>query len=498
MNTQQRTQLYIITIGLTAAVLAALTGWLWPLADGSAALWYVPVLALLIIAAARFPIKISRQAEASLVVVPVFMAVLLLHPLEATIVTALGTLIAEKWMRAPYRAVVFNTGVNSLAAVIGGITFYTLSPGVSLFELTQGHMLAAGASGAAVYVTNFSMVVGMVTIRKGMVFWSQWRDTFALEAIQEGGLLSIGLISVILISLAWWAPILVAIPAALAYFGFSRIVGEAAEKTRMAEELENSIRELKEIQAQLIQTAKMTSVGSLATGIAHEINNPVFAISGRADLLLKGASKHLQSEKAVAYVQNIQEMAARISNITRHLMEYAQTADDRRGASIPEVIEASLTLMGKQVKTTRIIKEYDASDPIVVECVPSQLQQVFLNLVSNAIEAIPDWGSVTLGCRVEDDMAVAYVKDTGSGIPDEIRDRLFEPFVTTKDIGSRIGMGTGLYTCHRIVEAHGGNISIETEAGKGTTVWIRIPLAQIDDLDEDFKQPSWQVAIGDD
>jgi len=93
-------------------------------------------------------------------------------------------------------------------------------------------------------------------------------------------------------------------------------------------------------------------------------------------------------------------------------------------------------------------------------------------------------------------MAVAYVKDTGDGIPDEIKDRLFEPFVTSKHIGSRIGMGTGLYTCHRIIEAHNGEISIESEAGKGTTVWIKIPLAEVDDLNDQVWDSPLSVAVG--
>ena len=481
MSINTRSQLYIIIVAFSAIGAAAASLWQWPIEQIS--LWQIGALALVAAITGRFPIKLSRQAEASLLIVALFMAALLIHPALAVLVAAIGALISEILLKAPLRAVAFNMGVNSLATGLAGIVFMALSP-QSAFSLTQGHMLAAGAAGLTLYSANLLLVGGMLTLRKGMGYWAQWKNTFAFEAVQEGGLLSVGLMGALLASQAWWGPVIVVIPALLAYYGFRHTVGEAAEKTEMAEELSERLRELKELQAKLIESAKMASVGSLATGIAHEINNPVFAISGRAELLIRGKDKHLSSEKAVEYVQTIHDMGGRIATIVRQLMEYAQPAEDKREVALSEVMEASLSLMGKKAKSVRLIREYESL--AVVEGVPAQLQQVFLNLLSNATDAVADWGSVTVGCKVEDGRAIAYVKDTGVGIPDEVMERLFEPFVTTKEVDERVGMGLGLYTSHKIVVSHGGEMRIETERGKGTTVWVSMPTVDTIDysLDE--------------
>ena len=355
-------------------------------------------------------------------------------------------------------------------------------------------MLPALAAAATLLFTNILLVDLMVTVRKGFSFWTQWKDLFVFETIQESGLMPVGLLGALLFAQAWWAPVIVIIPAVLAYYGFHHSVSEAAQKAQLADRLQNSLNELRELQAQLINSAKMASVGNLATGIAHEINNPVFAISGRADLLIKGAQKHLGSQKAVDYVNDISQMALRISSITNHLMAYAQNSGDEQTVFLNEVMESSITLLGNKTKRVKIIRDYQ--DVPVVDAVPSQLQQVFLNLITNAIDASPEWASISVGCSVDDEYAIAYVKDEGVGIPDDIQDRLFEPFVTSKDVDNRVGMGLGMYTCHRVIDGLSGNISVDSTLGKGTTIKVMVPLSsqsqynwddEVDFPDEEFE-----------
>ncbi len=473
MNTQIRSQLYIIALEVCAVGLTALAVWLWPVAENTPPLWLLLTLVLLVALAGRFPIKLSRQAEASLFTVPLFMAVLLLHPMEAVLIAMAGTLISERMARAPASAIIFNVSVSAVAAGLAGIVFFSLKAEEAPLALTHQQMLAAAAAGLTLHVTNIMLVAGMLTLRKGRDFWRSWKDTFVFEAIQEGGLLTVGAIASLLVLEAWWGLVLVLIPAVLAYYGFERSVNEAAQKARLAEELEQKLKELKELQAQLVQSAKLASVGTLATGVAHEINNPVFAITGRADILLKNADKHLRSEKAVEYIQTIQQMGKRISTIVRHLLDYARPSEDMAEVRIDDAIEGALALLGNKVKNHRIVKEYEATP--VVKGVPAQLQQVFVNLISNSADATPEWGTITVGCRVDDSTAVAYVKDTGIGISRAVQERLFEPFFTTKEVGK--GMGLGMFVCHRIVTTHKGQITVESEEGKGTTIWVKIPLA---------------------
>ena len=468
--------MYIGCVAVAAAIAAALSGWLWPVPDHTPPPWTIVTILALVTLAGRFPIRLSKQADASLLIVPLFMAVLLLHPIEAILVAVAGTIVSEILIKAPPRAIAFNSAVNSLAAGVAGIVFMALKPQGMPFAIAAPFILPVVASGATLLVANIALVDTMVTVRKGFGFWQQWSSTFAFESFQEAGLLPAGILAAHLAVVSWWAPAIVTVPAIMAYMGFHKIVSDAGEKARLAEDLQHSLTELKEVQAQLISSAKMASIGNLATGIAHEINNPVFAISGRADLLLRGADKHLASDKAREYVANIQEMAGRITSITAHLRDYAQHSDDMRDVMLNETIEAAVALLGKNLASVRLLRDYQGVP--MVSGVTSQLQQVFVDLISNAVEASPEWASITVGCRVEDGRAIAWVADEGVGIDEEMQAHLFEPFASSKAVDSRVGLGLGLYTCHQIVTGHNGDIRIESQPGKGTTVTVSLPLAE--------------------
>ncbi len=111
-----------------------------------------------------------------------------------------------------------------------------------------------------------------------------------------------------------------------------------------------------------------------------------------------------------------------------------------------------------------------------VRVVTNQLQQVFMNLLDNALDATPGWGTITMGCSVKDGTAMAYVKDTGVGIPEDVKDHIFDPFFTTRSVGK--GTGLGLFICHKILEDHHGELSVESEPGAGTTFWVKLPAAK--------------------
>ncbi|MCH8825873.1 MAG: HAMP domain-containing histidine kinase [Chloroflexi bacterium] len=498
MSKQVRTWAYIAAVVVASTSIVGITATVWPLSESSTPIWMLLLLTGLVTLAGRFPIPLSRQADASLRVVPMFMAVLLVQPAEAALVGAAGAILSEVLLRTPVRAVLFNSGVDTFATGVAAIVFISLRPEAAVLSLTAGQMLAAGAAGMTILTLNLVLVDIMAIVRRGWEYLNHWKFNYYLvEAPQELGFLTIGLIGALLATQAAWGPVVVIIPAVLTYFGFKFVVSEAAEKTRLAEELQASLKELTEVQAQLITSAKMASVGTLATGIAHEINNPVFAITGRADLLIKGADKHLASEKALEYVHNVKDMATRISKITTHLLEYAQPDEDMKEVILSEVMESAVTLMGKNSKSVRIIREYE--DAPIVMGVQSQLQQIFVNLLSNSVEAVPDWGCLTLGCKIENDTAVAYVKDDGVGMSAELLGRIFEPFVGSKDINNRVGLGLGLYTCHKIVNTHGGEITIDSKSGKGTMVTIKLPLhgtADVPGDDVDVDDPDMPMAVG--
>lgn len=465
---------YVLGILLLGGGTAALGQAFWPGAWGG---WQwavtVAIMSLTGIALA-FPLKISPQASASLGAAPLFMGVLLLSPLQAVLAGVAGAWAANTYLRRRPMVITFNVGMTSLAVGLAALTFRGLtSPGNPnlLHPLIMGIAFLAGG---VLYATNLLVMGGMVSLRKGPSFWSVWRKTWVLDSLQEVGSLVLGFLGAALLQQAWWSVALLAVPLALTYLALSRSVQEARTNINLAKQLQAQMQELKATQAQLIQSAKMASVGTLAAGIAHEIANPLFAIQGRAELLLRSPQKHLASEKAKEYLTTIYAMAQRASKIIREVLAFARVNTTPEPVHLPEVIDVALDLVGKEItqQGVEIYKEYQEVPPI--QGVANNLQQVFINLLLNARDAMPSGGTILIRCWAEGERVKASVKDSGIGIPKEKQARLFEPFFTTKEPGK--GTGLGLYICHRIVTEHGGHISVVSEEGKGTEVILEFPV----------------------
>jgi signal transduction histidine kinase len=439
----------------------------------------LPVLVLLVAVAGRFPFKLSPQGDASMFTVPLFMAALLLHPLEALLVGMVGSLISERLLKAPVRVAIFNTSVSAVIAGLAGIVFWSLSPDTADQLFTPGGVVAAVSAGLVLHIANLLLVAAMVTIRKGLAFWRRWKETWAFDSIQEGGLLILALIGAQLVMLAWWWLLLLLVPFVLAFYGFKHSVEEVVQKARLAEELEGKLEELKATQAELIRSAKLASVGTLAAGVAHEINNPLFVITGRAELfleMLKRRDPYIHTQQAIEDMEAIIKMGMHIADIVKEVLAYSRHTATPEELHLDKVMEESLALLERKIATrgVQIVKEYQPSPKVTA--VANQLQQVFVNLMINALDATPEWGRITLGCTSEDGMAVGYIKDTGVGMTAEVQDRIFEPFFTTKEVGK--GTGLGLFICHKIVTDHQGQISVESKPGKGTTVLVKLPALQ--------------------
>lgn len=278
MNKEVRTHLYIIGFAAAAAALGTLAVFLWPVIPNTPSLWLLPVLALLVAVAGRFSVLLSRQAEASLFTVPLYMAVLLTHPTEAAVIGAVGTLAFQVALRRPARAVVFNVGMASVAAGLGGIVFFSMRPEGAVLAVTQGHMIAAGLAGLVLHAANILPVVGMVTLRKGARFWLFWADAYVLEAVVEGMLISLGLIAALLTVQASWGLALMALPAVAAYHALKRTVEYAAKKGMLAEEMEMRL------QREIESWQGLTGPGN-APASSHVESKPLRARPALRDML---------------------------------------------------------------------------------------------------------------------------------------------------------------------------------------------------------------------
>jgi signal transduction histidine kinase/nitroreductase len=251
--------------------------------------------------------------------------------------------------------------------------------------------------------------------------------------------------------------------------------------------------ELAAAQARLVQQAKMASLGQLVAGVAHEINTPLGAVVSNNDLFLRCFARlrvratelGLDADPIVRRdLQAVEELSEvtrtaceRITDIVRELRTFARLDEaDRKAVDLHEGIESTLLLINHILKG-RIDVRRDYGTLPAVECHPNQLNQVFMNLLVNAAQAISGEGRITV--RTRHDAAAGRVtvavSDSGHGIKPDHLSRIFDPGFTTK--GAGVGTGLGLSICYQIVEAHGGEITVASEAGKGTTFTVALPVA---------------------
>ncbi|MCX8149790.1 sensor histidine kinase [Thermaurantimonas aggregans] len=291
------------------------------------------------------------------------------------------------------------------------------------------------------------------------------------------------------------------------------------ELSKTNQKLEKTLQELKEAQSQLVDKEKMASLGQLTAGLAHEINNPVnFITSGIQPLKLdindlleileayeKTFDNHPEAKEIVSLkkqvdleyikkeiydlLKGIEEGAKRTTEIVVGLRTFSRLDEDAlKFTNINENIEATLVLLNNKIKN-RIIVEKDYCKESDIECYPGKLNQVFMNIFSNAIDAINakayeanDFGKITIKTYHENEYFVVEISDNGIGMTEDVKKRIFEPFFTTKKVGE--GTGLGMSIVYKIIEKHYGRIWVDSEYGKGTTfkLYIYKKLAEIPEI----------------
>ncbi len=249
------------------------------------------------------------------------------------------------------------------------------------------------------------------------------------------------------------------------------------ENATLYDELRKSLDDLKRSQQELIQSSKLAAVGTLAAGVAHEFNNLMTAISGHAQLgLISDAGGETRQALEV-----IVDSVDRAKRITANLLTFARRQEPRMElADVTEAVESTLLLMARELQESNISLVRRISEVPPTVCDVGQMSQVCLNLLTNARDAmLPQGGTLTVVVEQDKGDIVIAFTDTGSGVPQHIMDRLFEPFLTTKGPlgGSQTsGTGLGLSVSYGIVKNHGGTIDVATEEGSGTTFTVRLPI----------------------
>jgi two-component system NtrC family sensor kinase len=239
------------------------------------------------------------------------------------------------------------------------------------------------------------------------------------------------------------------------------------------------------------RTEKLAAVGRLAAGVVHEINNPLATIAACAEALESRADEGIYGEGADVedlreYLQLIRGEAFRCKQITNGLLDFSRArAVEHAPVSVSEVVESAARLLMHQKRGVSIRLDVELAERLpLVSGDMGQLQQAVIILAENAIDAMPEGGTLTLrtlGSEQDDGVVLVEVRDTGHGIPAEIRERIFDPFFTTKEVGR--GTGLGLAVCYGIVTEHGGSLSVDSTVGHGTAFQISLPAMKTSDGD---------------
>ncbi|NLB72691.1 MAG: PAS domain-containing protein, partial [Firmicutes bacterium] len=231
--------------------------------------------------------------------------------------------------------------------------------------------------------------------------------------------------------------------------------------------------EKRKLESQLIQSDRLAALGQLAAGVAHEINTPLTLILGYTDILRETIGSDNVSS---SYLKTIVEESERISDIVRSLLNFARPVNMPAGkCKVNETCRRTLRIFGGQMtrRGIQVSMELDESQPEAV-IDTGELQQVILNMLLNAMQAMPDGGDLGIQTRVSGDGVEITITDTGIGIAPENLHKVFNPFFTTKEVGK--GTGLGLSVSFNIIEKHGGTIRAESQPGKGTAFTIVLPM----------------------
>ncbi|HHL39230.1 MAG TPA: HAMP domain-containing protein [Deltaproteobacteria bacterium] len=278
------------------------------------------------------------------------------------------------------------------------------------------------------------------------------------------------------------------------------------------QELKRANTELADMKAQMIHSEKMASIGLLAAGVAHEINNPIGFVRSNLNTLaeyvrnmetlierygeMEAELERSGRDSSLSLIEDIRTLKKeldidfileesshvfeetkvgidRVVSIVKGLKEFAHEGESgTTECDLARCLKNTIKIAWHQLKHKAELVT-DIEEPLPMECNPQQLGQVFLNIILNAVQAIPERGRITVRCRAEQGRIVVEISDDGQGIPAEIRDKIFEPFFTTKPVGQ--GTGLGLAIAYGIVKDHRGTIEVESEAGRGTTFRITFP-----------------------
>jgi signal transduction histidine kinase/CheY-like chemotaxis protein len=461
--------------------------------------WSFVALAVIAISVgARAIVRIPRvKGEVTVTDTFIFLTMMLYDGEAAILLAIVEAVFSSLRITKTWLTVLFNAGI------MGCSTFVTVWVGRAFFghipDAVRGQFNARSvgflcAVALTQYVLNSTLAAVREALRDSKPVWQVWKDSYLWISITTVSGASAAMVIARLISVTGFYSVIVILPVvAVVYFTYQTYLknveaaeSQAEQARKHVKELSRYIDEQERIRVQFSQVEKLSAIGSLASGVAHDFNNCLAAISGRAELLLKYTSDPKMRRGLELMVQSARDGAKTVKRI----QDFARQRQDRDF----ETVSVDQLLLDVSEITRPRWKDSAEAGGIHINLMvsnrsgahvlgdASELRDVLVNMIFNAVDAMPAGGRLTLAAEQRDDRVFIMVEDTGGGMGSEVRSRIFDPFFTTKGVE---GMGLGLSVSYGVIRRHSGTIRVESEIGKGSTFKVVLPLAECADWSSD-------------
>ena len=429
---------------------------------------------LLIVAAGSFPLPVGPEVKTDIATAAAFAAALVLEPGAAALAATVGmvtyTYLLRYWalkVRLPWYKYPFNAGATALSIGLTSAAFHGLATGEELLTL------AVLPAVAVKYLVNSTLVTGAASLELSANPFRFWWAGSKVNGPAEISLMAFGFLGALAYQQSPWTVIALFVPVAIIYLAFSRLNHTNIQLSEAHDKLEA-------LQGQIASRSKLASIGQMSLEMVHQVKNPLTILLGRLELLEDRIDETSDYRRDLDTAMNA---GWRIDELVRNFTSIGLRK------TVPVDVHR---LLSEALATTGIASRLDIETrtlhedgPLTVSGNPVLLREALSNIISNAVEAVDTDGVITMATSRSNGAVLVQVSDTGGGVPQEVMDHLFEPFRTTKENGS----GLGLFAAKHILEMYEGDLTVESEEGRGTSVTVTLPAAPPSSEAGDYAPP---------
>jgi signal transduction histidine kinase/CheY-like chemotaxis protein len=453
---------------------------------------FVLLVAMALLLTSRITVPIPRlSSQISVSDTFVFLLLLLYGPAAAIIVGSIEAFISSLRFSRKARIVAFNwAGAAVSISITSGVMEAMFGDVVALraHPLTARFVAAICTMALTHYAANSGLVAIGAALKTNEPIWQTWRRHYLWTSITYfSGALAAGLIAGLVYFMGAYAFVITLPIIAIVFLTYRTYLKNVETSVAQATQAENHVKELshyiaeqERIREQFSQMEKLSALGELASGVAHDFNNTLAGILGRAQLLQRTDD----AEKLRRGLEIIIKTAEDGAKTVKRIQDFARQRRDHNFelVSIDQILMDASEITRPRWKNwaeasnIHISLDLQIGSNAMVMGDDSELREVLVNMIFNAVDAMPEGGKLRLSTRTVDKQVMIKVTDTGVGMYPEVRSRIFDPFFTTK---GKAGLGLGLAVSFGIIRRHGGNIDVDSQYGQGTELCITLPLAQI-------------------